>query len=115
MLERIQLLLAALAMVALACRSSAAPAAPEEADLPVLVELRLAGEARPGADRRQAIHEAARRLEGALDTADIPYQVVRRYDTIPWLALRIPGAARERLAAIPEVASVRDDRIERLP
>jgi hypothetical protein len=94
-----------------ACRSSAAPDATDALTLQVLVEIRVDAAA-AAADRTAVIRTAADRLLAVLAEARIPHEVVRRYDTIPWLALRIAPASRERLAALPEVAAVREDRVE---
>ena len=94
------------------CASAGTP--PEDPlALRVLVELRVDAAALER-DRTGAIREAGDRLERALASAGIANQVVRRYDTIPWVALRIAPASRERLAALPEVASLRDDRVEQV-
>src|SRR5690606_12810274 len=99
------LLTGAVALVAITCRSSAEPTSSDVLALRVLVELRLpagvaeldAGDAR----RRAEIDAAADRLTRALDAAEIEHEVVRRYDTIPWIALRIAPADRGELAALP--------------
>jgi hypothetical protein len=112
-MSRISLQVGAAALLVLACRSSAAPN-PEAPSLRVLVELRMAGAAAPGEPREGAIREAAERLETALESADIPFEVVRRFDTIPWIALRIAASDRARVAALPEVIAVRDDELQRI-
>jgi hypothetical protein len=97
--------------LAVACRTSAAPEGTDPLTLQVLVELRA--DAAPEKDRAGAIREAGDRLLKALQDAATAHEVVRRYDTTPWLALRIAPASRQRLAALPEVAAVRDDRVEK--
>jgi hypothetical protein len=93
------------------CRSVAAP--PDVSDsltLRVLVELRLDG---GGIATPERLRSARTALERALRTADIPHEVVRAYDTIPWVALRIRPQDRGAVAALSEVAAVRDESIER--
>jgi len=106
------LLIVSLAVV-VSIRVSAGPPPEDPLALRVLVELRV-DRAALERDPTATIREAGDRLERALASAGIANQVVRRYDTIPWIALRIAPASRERLAALPEVASLREDRVEKV-
>ena len=110
-MSRLSLLLGALAVLAVACRSSAAPA--DGASLHVLVELRTMGDSVPEGAGTQAIREAESRFQRALESAEIPFEVLRRFDTIPWIAIRIAARDRERVAALPEVIAVREDEVQR--
>jgi hypothetical protein len=110
-LLRASLLLGLIALLSITCRSAAAP--PDVSDtlsLRVLVELRLGD---GGAATPERLRAARTALEDALRSADIPHEVVRTYDTIPWVALRIRPQDRGAVVALPEVAAVRDDSIER--
>lgn len=112
LLPRVSLLLTVPVALVVACRSSAAPEAENPLTLQVLVEMRLDGTP-ADSDRGPALSAAGDRLLRALQGAGIAHEVVRRYDTIPWIALRISPADRDRVAALPEVAAVRDDRAEK--
>jgi hypothetical protein len=112
---RALLLLGPIALLSITCRSVAAPsdvpARPDPLSLRVLVELRLDGDGTVTPGRLAAARTA---LQSALRNADIPHEVVRAYDTIPWVALRIRPEDRERLAGLPQVGAVRDDSPERI-
>jgi hypothetical protein len=112
---RALLFLGPIALLSITCRSVAAPPdmshRPDSLSLRVLVELRLDGGGAPTPERLAA---ARTELQSALRNADIPHEVVRAYDTIPWVALRIRPDDRERVERLPQVGAVRDDSPERL-
>jgi hypothetical protein len=110
-LSRVSIRLIASVVLVVASRAQAGPPPDDPLALRVLVELRVDAALRER-DPGRAIREAADRLERALGGAGIAYEIVRRYETIPWIALRIAPASRERVVALPEVAGLRDDRID---
>jgi hypothetical protein len=113
-LLRAPLLLGLIALLSITCRSVAAPPAVPDSSpdlsLRILVELRLDGS--PAIPERLRAKRSA--LEAALASADIPYEVVRTYETIPWVVLRIRPEDRAAVAGLPEVGAVRDDSVERI-
>lgn len=106
----VSLLAGAMAVLAVACRSSSEPVS---APLHVLVELRTTGDPGAGSAGTQAIREAEARFQRTLENAEIPFEVVRRFDTIPWVAIRIAARDRDRIEALPDVIAVREDEAQR--
>ena len=100
-------------MLSITCRSVAAPPADPSGSplsLQILVELRIDG---GGVATPERLRAGRAELESALRTAEVPYEVVRTYDTIPWMSLRIRPSDRAKVAALPQVGAVRDDSVER--
>ena len=108
--------LAALSSIAL---SAQAPSPPAAARTRVIVELRLPSpHAAEGlltnpvnAAQRRDIAAAGARVIGRLNAAD--HRVVRRYQTVPYIALEASPGALAALRAAPEVVRVFDDEIVR--
>jgi hypothetical protein len=79
--------------------------AEREGALRVIVELKLDAS---GAAGRQAIIDAQDRVLAEL--AGTTHRVVRRFTTVPFLALEVSADALRRLAGSPLVAGIREDR-----
>jgi hypothetical protein len=76
--------------------------------LRVIVELKVDASGPPG---RQAIADAQDRVLAEL--SGTTHRVLRRFTTVPFVALEVSADALRRLAGSPLVAGIREDRILR--
>lgn len=94
---------AAAALLLAGCASDGGTHQAEAASVRVLVELAIPA----GAPPQTAISEAQTAVIAALPPGT---RVVRRYDTLPMLALEVSPAALPGLLQIPQVKAVQPDR-----